>query len=82
LGWEAEPAAETNAGLKKLGVESVVFEPCGNLPASGVFLAAMLKNLADYQIVYGDQRLWVMCLEYGIRPTIAIAPWRLVEFIL
>ena len=49
---------------------------------SGDLLAVMLKNLADSQIVYGDRSLRVMCLELGICPTIAIAPWRLVEFVL
>jgi len=38
-------------------VESVVFDPCGKAPVSGDFLAAMLKNLADFQIVYGDRSL-------------------------
>ena len=55
--WEAEPAAETVAALKKLGVESVVFDPCGNAPASGDFLAAMLKNLADFKVIYGERSL-------------------------
>ena len=55
--WEAEPAAETVAALKKLGVKSVVFDPCGNAPASGDFLAVMLKNLSGFQIIYGDRSL-------------------------
>ena len=47
--WEGEPAAETGAGLKKLGVGSVVFYPCGNTPASGDFLSVMQSNLANLQ---------------------------------
>jgi zinc transport system substrate-binding protein len=51
--WEDEPTAETVAGLTKLGVGSVVFDPCGNVPASGDFLSAMRSNLANLQIING-----------------------------
>ena len=49
--WEGEPTAETVAGLKKLGVGSVVFELCGNTPASGDFLSRMRSNLANLQVI-------------------------------
>lgn len=45
--WEDEPTAETVAGLMKLGVNSLVFDPCGNTPANGDFLTVMRSNLAN-----------------------------------
>jgi zinc transport system substrate-binding protein len=53
--WEGEPTAETVAGLKKLGVGGVVFDPCGNAPASGDFLSAMRSNLANLQVINGER---------------------------
>lgn len=42
--WEAEPADESIAHLRSLGVESVVFNPCANRPATGDFLKVMKDN--------------------------------------
>ena len=53
--WEGEPTAETVAGLKKLGVGGVVFDPCGNAPASVDFLSAMRSNLANLQVINGER---------------------------
>ena len=47
--WVGKPTDETIEGLKKLGVGSVVFDPCGNTPASGDFLSVMRSNLANPQ---------------------------------
>ena len=55
--WEGEPEVETVAALKKLGVKSVVFDPCGNAPENGDFLVAMLNNLADFEIIYWEPNL-------------------------
>jgi zinc transport system substrate-binding protein len=43
--WEGEPAAESVALLKALGIDSVVFAPCGNRPEIGDFLAIMESNV-------------------------------------
>jgi zinc transport system substrate-binding protein len=43
--WEAEPLPETRAGLRELGVESVVFRPMGNRPDEGDFLSGMSANI-------------------------------------
>jgi zinc transport system substrate-binding protein len=43
--WEGEPVPGAVAKLKAIGIASVVFEPCGNRPASGDFLSVMKKNL-------------------------------------
>lgn len=43
--WEGEPAAESVALLKKMGIDSVVFEPCGNRPEVGDFSTVMEANV-------------------------------------
>jgi zinc transport system substrate-binding protein len=42
--WEGEPLEATVAGLAEIGVESVVFNPCGNRPEEGDYLAVMTAN--------------------------------------
>ena len=44
--WEDEPLPEVRARLERMGIESVVFNPCGNRPAEGNFLDVMKKNAA------------------------------------
>jgi len=53
--WEGDPTAETVAGLKKLGVDSVVFDPCGNTPPSGDFISAMRGNLGNLQVINNER---------------------------
>lgn len=43
--WEGDPTAETVAKLKELGVDSIVFDPCGNTPVNGDFLSVMRSNI-------------------------------------
>ena len=47
--WEDEPLAETVEGLRALGVESVVFSPMGNRPATGDFESNMEGNLESLE---------------------------------
>jgi len=49
--WEAEPAQESVERLRALGVQSVVFNPCANRPASGDFLSVMRNNAGNLQRV-------------------------------
>ncbi len=42
--WEGEPLEETVAGLAELGVESMVFDPCGNRPEDGDYQEVMTAN--------------------------------------
>ncbi len=44
--WEAEPDPDTAADLRALGVRSVVFAPCGNVPDEGELLTVMHRNAA------------------------------------
>ena len=49
--WEAEPAPESVARLRALGVQSVVFDPCANRQATGDFLAVMRNNASNLRRV-------------------------------
>lgn len=52
--WEGEPAAESVAKLKALGIESVIFDPCGNVPDEGSWLDVMKANLTRMKKVAGE----------------------------
>ncbi len=52
--WEGEPAKESVEKLKAIGIESVVFAPCGNVPDSGSWLDVMKANLASMKKVAGE----------------------------
>lgn len=43
--WEGEPAKESMAKLEALGMKSLVFDPCGNVPDSGDFMSVMKTNV-------------------------------------
>ena len=43
--WEGEPAKESVAKLDAIGVKSVVFDPCGNVPDAGDLLSVMKANV-------------------------------------
>jgi len=47
--WEGEPLSDTVAKLKSIGVESLIFDPCGNVPDRGDFLAVMRANVNNLQ---------------------------------
>ena len=50
--WEVPLAERTKARLKSLGVESQVFNPCANVPATGDFLSVMKRNADALKAVY------------------------------
>jgi zinc transport system substrate-binding protein len=43
--WEGEPEKESVAKLEAIGVKSLVFDPCGNVPDGGDFLSVMKANV-------------------------------------
>jgi len=45
--WEGTPATESIEQLKQMGIGSIVFDPCANLPALGDFLSVMKNNLTE-----------------------------------
>ena len=50
--WEGEPMAEVVAQLKKKGIGSIIFDPCGTQPDKGDFLSGMDENIKDLGQVY------------------------------
>ena len=53
--WEGDPLPQSVAKLKEMGIESIVFDPCGNRPDSGDFISVMRQNVANLKKVFGDQ---------------------------
>jgi zinc transport system substrate-binding protein len=45
--WEDNPNPESVAELRSLGVDSLVFDPCGNRPVDGDFLSVMQQNVQN-----------------------------------
>jgi zinc transport system substrate-binding protein len=43
--WEGTPAAESVEKLQSLGIASVVFDPCGNVPEKGDWLTTMQSSI-------------------------------------
>jgi zinc transport system substrate-binding protein len=43
--WEGAPGQESIEKLEAVGLKSVVFDPCGNVPESGDFMTVMKANL-------------------------------------
>ena len=50
--WEGEPVQISVDKLKTLGVGSLVFEPCGNTPVRGDFMAVMRRNVENLRQVF------------------------------
>ena len=44
--WEDEPLPNIANQLKRMGIESIVFRPCGNRPAEGSLVSVMRDNVA------------------------------------
>ena len=53
--WEGEPAAESVAGLKQIGIDSTVIDPCGNRPETGDYLTVMHANIANLKRALGSK---------------------------
>jgi len=45
--WEGEPSADAVNRLRHLGIQSTVFDPCGNRPETGDFLSVMENNVQN-----------------------------------
>ena len=45
--WEGEPMGASVEKLKSIGVNSLVFDPCGNVPDRGDFLTVMHQNVEN-----------------------------------
>ena len=47
--WEGQPVQASVDELKALGVASLVFDPCGNLPDRGDVMAVMRGNIENFR---------------------------------
>ncbi len=52
--WEGEPAKASVEKIKSLGLQSTVFDPCGNTPDKGNWLSVMQTNVANLEQVAGS----------------------------
>jgi zinc transport system substrate-binding protein len=50
--WEGEPTNESVERLKTMGINSLIFNPCGNIPAKGDFMSVMRQNVENLKIAY------------------------------
>jgi zinc transport system substrate-binding protein len=50
--WEGEPIKESVEKLKAIGMQSVVFDPCGNTPEKGDFISMMLQNVENLKAAF------------------------------
>jgi zinc transport system substrate-binding protein len=50
--WEGEPVQESVERLKIMGIKSLVFDPCGNVPDNGDFLQVMRQNLENLKLAF------------------------------
>jgi zinc transport system substrate-binding protein len=53
--WENQPLPEITERLHVMGIEGIVFNPCGNRPEEGDFLSVMKQNLLNLNsIIVGE----------------------------
>ncbi len=50
--WEGEPVKESVERLKIMGIESLVFDPCGNVPDRGDFMSVMQQNVENLKAAF------------------------------
>jgi len=50
--WEGEPDGESVTKLQEIGVDSLVFSPCANVPQKGDFMSVMLANVRQLEKAY------------------------------
>ncbi len=52
--WEDAPIQETADRLRELGIESVVYNPCGNRPEEGDYVSVMQSNVAGVERIFAN----------------------------
>lgn len=50
--WENKPLQTSSDRLKKMGIDSVIFNPCGNRTDEGDFMYIMKKNIERLQLIF------------------------------
>ena len=53
--WDGAPHPDTVDQLQSLGIDSVVFQICNNVPAAGDYLAVMRENAKALSRVFADE---------------------------
>jgi zinc transport system substrate-binding protein len=52
--WEGTPNPSTVDELKKFGLDSLTFDPCGNIPETGDYLSVMRKNVLNLKKAFSQ----------------------------
>ena len=52
--WEDPPTAESITAINRLGLESVIFDPCANRPEQGDFLSIMRENIDRFSRIRNE----------------------------
>ena len=50
--WEGAPTQSARNVLETMGIQSAVFDPCGNAPTEGDFLTVMQQNVANLDLIF------------------------------
>lgn len=50
--WEGQPAPVSVQRLRELGVGSLVYDPCANVPDRGDFMGVMQENINNMKIIF------------------------------
>jgi zinc transport system substrate-binding protein len=50
--WEGEPAMAAVEELDEMSIDSIVYNPCGNIPKDGDFLSVMQQNVSNLETVF------------------------------
>jgi zinc transport system substrate-binding protein len=50
--WEGEPIKASVEKLKSMGINSLVFDPCGNVPDQGDFMSVMRQNVENLKVAF------------------------------
>ena len=45
--WEDEPDEQSLARLQAVGINSLIFKPCANVPEAGDFISVMKNNIME-----------------------------------
>jgi zinc transport system substrate-binding protein len=53
--WEGEPKTVSVKMLKSMGMDSLVFDPCGNVPDQGDFLSVMRQNVESLEAAFTNR---------------------------
>lgn len=50
--WEGDPIQASVEALKEMGIHSIVYDPCGNVPDSGDFMSVMEQNVSNLEVIF------------------------------